>query len=102
MADWSGRDHFSVGEAQRTVGTHALPELRDSHCLELGAGSGLVGMALGMQGAHVTCTDGDPALLDLIETNAAANGLSAHVQTRVIDWAKPETYLSSTDDIQPS
>ncbi len=89
-----------VGEAQRTTGTLGLPELRDAQCLELGAGSGLVGMALGMQGAHVTCTDGDPALLDLIETNAEANSLSARVQTRVIDWADPATYLSSTDEIQ--
>lgn len=89
-----------VGEAQRTVGTRGLPGLCDAQCLELGAGSGLVGMALGMQGAHVTCTDGDPALLDLIETNAAVNGLSAHVETRLIDWADPATYLSSTDEIQ--
>lgn len=91
-----------VGEEQRLVGEtqHRLPELRGARCLELGAGSGLVGMALGMQGAHVMCTDGDPTLLELIETNAAANGLGSRVRTRVIDWADPATYLSITEDLQ--
>ena len=91
-----------VGEGQRTSGETQcrLPELRGAQCLELGAGSGLVGMALGMQGARVMCTDGDPALLELIETNAAANGLSSRVRTRVIDWADPATYLSITEDLQ--
>lgn len=88
-----------VGNTQRTVGTCGLPELRDARCLELGAGSGLVGMTLGIQGAHVTCTDSDPALLDLIKTNAAVNGLSAHVRTQVIDWTDPATYLSNPEEL---
>jgi tRNA1(Val) A37 N6-methylase TrmN6 len=42
-------------------------------CIELGAGVGLVGLALAAMGAHVTITD-VAKVLPLMQANLAANG----------------------------
>lgn len=44
---------------------------RERNVLELGGGCGLVAIALASLGAHVVCTDGDPAALQTARQNAA-------------------------------
>ena len=55
---------------------HRLSQLCSAgkRCIELGAGVGLVGLALARLGAHVTLTD-KPILLGLLRGNVAKNWL---------------------------
>lgn len=48
------------------------PSLRDVRVLEIGAGLGLVGIAMALEGAHVTATD-LPAVMPALIRNAKAN-----------------------------
>lgn len=66
--------------------------------IELGAGTGLVGITLakllprlGVAGAEVIATDYHPAVLANLEANAAVNfpPRAAEVQTCALDWAAP-------------
>eukprot|EP00928_Gymnodinium_smaydae_P073803 TRINITY_DN56937_c0_g1_i1.p1 TRINITY_DN56937_c0_g1~~TRINITY_DN56937_c0_g1_i1.p1 ORF type:complete len:399 (+),score=55.87 TRINITY_DN56937_c0_g1_i1:159-1199(+) len=56
--------------------------------LELGAGQGLVGMALAAAGMSVTCTDLDENL-PLLQENLRANGLTDKVEVTDLDWRCP-------------
>ena len=51
-----------------------LRRRRDSTVLELGAGTGVVGMMVAPLSDRVVCTDGNPAMLQLLQLNAAVNG----------------------------
>jgi predicted nicotinamide N-methyase len=53
--------------------------------LELGAGTGLVGLAAAALGAHVVQTDHSPEALALCRRNAKANGLTG-IGHRLGDW----------------
>lgn len=54
--------------------------------VELGCGLGVPSLAAARAGATVLATDADPEALELLEVNAAANGLG--VETAVVDWAE--------------
>ena len=56
--------------------------------LELGCGTGLVGLAALARGTHVTLTDYEPKAVQLGRHNAIQNGYSKF-STRVLDWRKP-------------
>jgi predicted nicotinamide N-methyase len=58
--------------------------------LELGCGTGLVGLAALAAGLHVTFTDYEPRAVQLARHNAILNGYSQFA-ARVLDWRNPES-----------
>ncbi|CDR43877.1 CYFA0S13e00210g1_1 [Cyberlindnera fabianii] len=58
--------------------------------LELGAGTGLVGITLGILGYDVTLTD-LPEILPNLETNVRLNGLNS--DCLVLDWTNPSSFI---------
>ncbi|EJD53919.1 hypothetical protein AURDEDRAFT_110616 [Auricularia subglabra TFB-10046 SS5] len=63
-------------------------QLRDRRVVELGSGTGLVGLVAGLLGARVAVTD-QAQLLPLLSKNVALNGLDAAVCVAELDWAAP-------------
>ncbi len=64
----------------------ALP-LRGRRVVELGCGLAVPSLAAARAGAEVLATDQDAESLNLVERNAAANGVP--VETATVDWAQP-------------
>ncbi len=62
--------------------------VRPGRALEIGCGLGLVGMAALRAGWTIDLTDRDPAAVDLLRANLAANGLDPR-RARVMDWDEP-------------
>jgi predicted nicotinamide N-methyase len=66
--------------------------------LELGSGTGLVGLAAAcILGRHTILTD-LPEIVDNLNRNSQANALTlsshgGHTDTAVLDWSRPETFL---------
>jgi predicted nicotinamide N-methyase len=60
-------------------------ELLGRRVLELGCGLALPSFAAALAGAEVTATDWAPEAVDLVASNAVANGLS--VTAAVLDWS---------------
>mmetsp|Transcript_106541 Transcript_106541/g.332269 ORF Transcript_106541/g.332269 Transcript_106541/m.332269 type:complete len:287 (+) Transcript_106541:80-940(+) len=87
---------FAWNEAQPGGGPAA--SVRSQAVLELGAGTGVVGLTLCRLGAgRVTLTDCEPELLELLRRNARANGLCTEgVDVREVNWAEPATFLPAS------
>ncbi|KAH7100606.1 putative methyltransferase-domain-containing protein, partial [Auriculariales sp. MPI-PUGE-AT-0066] len=66
--------------------------------LELGSGTGLVGLVAGMLGAQVTVTD-QAQLLALMHKNVALNALEENVAVAELDWANPIPHAMLDPDI---
>ncbi|KAJ8907297.1 hypothetical protein NDN08_007412 [Rhodosorus marinus] len=64
--------------------------LNRSNVLELGTGTGLTTIAVEKLGAKVTCTDGDPRMLELAKENVRANGALKNVSFRQLRWGVEE------------
>ncbi|KZW03902.1 hypothetical protein EXIGLDRAFT_715937 [Exidia glandulosa HHB12029] len=62
--------------------------LRGKRVVELGSGTGLVGLIAGFLGADVAVTD-QAQLLPLMRKNVALNGLEENVRVTELDWANP-------------
>jgi len=62
--------------------------LAGQDCLDLGTGAGLVGLALGLQGAAVTFADIEPSALDLAARNAR-DCLGSGFELLRMDWGSP-------------
>lgn len=62
--------------------------LEGKYVLELGSGTGLVGLLAGVLGAHVCITDQAP-LLAIMARNVQMNGLSACVDVAELNWGEP-------------
>jgi len=65
----------------------------EEHCtgrsvLELGSGTGLVGLVAGKLGGHVWITDQAP-LLDIMRTNVELNQLESSVIVSELNWGEP-------------
>lgn len=63
-------------------------------CLELGAGTGAVGLTLASLGAEVLLTDNEEEVVQLLHRNIAANGLQTCAAARLLDWAHSATYTA--------
>jgi predicted nicotinamide N-methyase len=72
---------------------------KGSRVLELGAGTGVVGLTLGRLGATVTLTDNETEVIALLKRNISANELSTTVNTRLLDFGDATTYLSQEFDV---
>jgi len=68
--------------------------------LELGAGTGVVGLTLARLGlaTSVVITDREPEILELQRLNIAANGLGSKVTSHLLDFEDVSTYLHQGGD----
>ncbi|XP_005070625.1 protein N-lysine methyltransferase METTL21A [Mesocricetus auratus] len=72
-------------------------ELRGCSAVELGAGTGLVGIVAALLGAHVTITDRQVAL-EFLKSNVEAN-LPSHIQPKVV--VKELTWGQNLESFSP-
>jgi len=88
------RDGYQTGHAVWPVSQCLIDYLAwqggatafDTHCVELGCGLGLVGMAAASLGWNVTCCDGDDSVLEQAIITIAENGLTATMNTHSLRW----------------
>eukprot|EP00965_Chrysotila_dentata_P236029 6201099-Pleurochrysis_carterae.AAC.3 len=70
---------------------HTALDVRGGAVLELGCGTGLVGIAAALAGAaSVIVTDHDEAALQLARVNVDLNSLAEAVRVERLDWTEPE------------
>lgn len=89
---------FAWNEAQPSDGA-AAASVRSRAVLELGAGTGVVGLTVRRLGAaRVTLTDSELEVLELLRRNVKANGLEADegVVVRELNWGDPSTFLPAS------
>jgi protein-lysine N-methyltransferase EEF2KMT len=67
-------------------------EIEESNILELGAGTGLVGILAAKKGAHVLITDGSEAVVSKLNANLELNGTKADV--RPLWWGEQDPILN--------
>ncbi|MCB0876643.1 MAG: methyltransferase domain-containing protein [Solirubrobacterales bacterium] len=84
---WSVLWRSGVALAREVAGS----DVRGLRVVELGCGLGLPSIAAARGGALVTATDADPEALELLDRNAAADGVE--LETHAVDWAEPEGLL---------
>jgi predicted nicotinamide N-methyase len=70
----------------------AVRSLGGARVVEIGCGLALAGFGAALAGAHVLATDWSADALQLVEENAAANGLA--IETALVDWTSPEALLA--------
>ena len=70
----------------------AVRALHGARTLELGCGLGLPSLAAAIAGGRVTATDWSAHAVELLEGNAARNGIPLDVERA--DWAQPEALLA--------
>lgn len=80
---WDG----SIALAQH-VAAHFADGLAGQRVVELGAGTGLPGLAAARLGARVVLTD-RPRALPLLARNVQANGLADCVSVEPLEWSRP-------------
>eukprot|EP00435_Cladocopium_sp_Y103_P030978 s840_g7.t2 len=72
----------------------ALDHLLHGHILELGAGTGFLGLALGLQGRPVTLSDNQLQVLENLRYNLDATRKCNEVELKVdicrLDWCEPD------------
>jgi hypothetical protein len=97
LASWIGAQRESAAAASAAAGT-SPPQLSTasseplllrgvSSAIELGAGTGLVSMALALGGvARVVATDGDATACALCSASSDANGVGAQVRVLPLPW----------------
>jgi len=76
------------------------PAVAGKSALELGAGTGVVGLTLGHLGADPVCiTDSEKELLPLMEQNIQANSLGSCTMARRLDWGDETSYMREKPDL---
>ena len=94
----SGGGADGADDADAGRGRSFAPRVAGRDVLELGAGTGAVGLVCALLGARsVTMTDRDEATLALMHANARLNGhydpnASCEVSARALDWGDLATY----------
>jgi SAM-dependent methyltransferase len=87
-AVWRSKGQKTEDREQRTEDNRKSQIPNPKSCLELGCGSGLVGLAALAAGWDVTFSDYVPQAVELALENAARNGLPA-ARGLVFDWRLP-------------
>jgi predicted nicotinamide N-methyase len=67
-------------------------DLSGRRIIELGCGLGLPSLAAARAGAAVLATDLDPEAVELLERNAADNGV--RLETSVMEWSRPDEVVA--------
>jgi predicted nicotinamide N-methyase len=67
----------------------ATPPAPGTRILELGAGTGLVGLVAARLGADVRMTDGDAGVVETLQRNVEINEMGGKVRCAVRRWAGP-------------
>ncbi|KAH9991469.1 putative methyltransferase-domain-containing protein, partial [Russula vinacea] len=89
---------WQAGEVLASYISRRGSTLEGLNVLELGSGTGLVGLVAGYLGARVCITDQAP-LIPIMKRNILLNGLQSHVTAIELDWAKPIPELPQPPDI---
>ena len=101
----SGGSGGGADDADRDAGASFAPRVAGRDVLELGAGTGAVGLVCALLGARsVTMTDRDEATLALMHANARLNGhydpdAACEVSARALDWGDLATYHARAYDL---
>ena len=101
----SGGGADGADDADAGRGRSFAPRVAGRDVLELGAGTGAVGLVCALLGARsVTMTDRDEATLALVHANARLNGhydpnASCEVSARALDWGDLATYHARAYDL---
>ena len=101
----SGGGADGADDADAGLGRSFAPRVAGRDVLELGAGTGAVGLVCALLGARsVTMTDRDEATLALMHANARLNGhydpnASCEVSARALDWGDLATYHARAYDL---
>jgi predicted nicotinamide N-methyase len=66
--------------------------LQGKRVVELGCGLGVPSLAAALGGAEVLATDTEGEALELVERNAALNGV--RIETARVDWAAPQELIA--------
>jgi predicted nicotinamide N-methyase len=84
---------WPAGEVLASYISRRGSTLEGLNVLELGSGTGLVGLVAGYLGARVCITDQAP-LIPIMERNISLNGLQSHVTATELDWCVCYSTLS--------
>ncbi|PCH41625.1 hypothetical protein WOLCODRAFT_137503 [Wolfiporia cocos MD-104 SS10] len=85
---------WPAGEVlSRYIARRGLSSMKRKTVLELGSGTGLVGLVAGKLGGDVWITDQAP-LLDIMRRNVIMNDLSERVRVAELDWGTPIPFFS--------
>jgi len=75
----------------------AQGDIKGKRILELGSGTGLVGIIAAKLGAKVTMTDGSEAVIERLQDNAGRNGLA--IETKALWWGEDDQLLNREWDL---
>jgi len=86
--DFTGRQIWDAGRALSRLLTSMPDKLPGKKILELGSGTGVVGLTAAAEGATVCLTDGSTSLM--LETNIDENNLRHLAEVRCLQWGNEE------------
>jgi len=88
--DSTGRKIWDAGHSLSRLLTKNSYSLRGKQILELGSGTGIVGLTAAAEGATVCLTDGARSLLPMLEANVEENDLQHRATVRCLQWGNEE------------
>jgi len=88
--DSTGRKIWDAGHAFSRLLTNNSDSLCGKQVLELGSGTGIVGLTAAAEGAMVCLTDGAKSLLPMLKANVEENDLQHRARVRCLQWGNEE------------